>query len=128
MAACSQQPDREIKMSRISAFLLASLALVGSAYAQTACPELTLPQVWVGYLSWLGFFKGLGAVVIGVGVMFFFGGLIVQLAYHMRHLLNVAGYAASLALVFSGQWVSPDYLGWTVLVGCLVFMASVFMT
>lgn len=113
----------------VSALLLAAFVLAGSAYAQTAdCPDLNALQRWAGYLSWLGFFKGLGVVIFGAGVLFFFGGIIVDLVYHLRQLLEVIAYGASAALIASGYWVSADYLTWTVLLGCIIFMGSIFLT
>ena len=100
-----------------------------AALAQTAgCSDLSTLQIWAGYLSWIGFFKVLGASIFAAGVLFFAGGAIVKLIYHMRLLLEVVAYLASAALIGSGYWVSHEYLTWTVFIGCLLFMGSVFLT
>ena len=108
---------------------LRGVLLPVAALAQTTgCAELDTLQIWAGYLSWIGFFKVLGATIFAFGVLFFAGGAIVKLIYHMRLLLEVVAYLASAALIGSGFWVPPEYLTWTVFIGCLLFMGSVFLT
>ena len=109
--------------------LLSVLILSAAARAQTMeCSDLSTLQIWAGYLSWIGFFKVLGAAIFAAGVLFFTGGAIVRLIYHMRLLLEVVAYLVSAALIGSGYWVSHEYLTWTVFIGCLLFMGSVFLT
>lgn len=114
-------------------FFLATLLIVGGlsepALAQTAncdCHELSTAQVWVGYLSWMGFFKGLGVLAIAGGIFGLFGHFILTFVVALRHALVVLGFVVSIGLVVGAYWLAPDYQLWPVMIGCLGFMASIF--
>jgi hypothetical protein len=75
------------------------------AYAQGAvCPDLTLAQRWVGYITFLNLAYVLGATLVALGIAFVFGGIIVQIVTAMRVILEVVGYALCVgALVLAWQ-------------------------
>jgi hypothetical protein len=108
---------------------LGALVLPVAALAQTTgCSDLSALQVWAGYLSWMGFIKVLGAAIFAAGVLFFTWGLLVEFIESMQVLLEALAYLVSAALIFSGYWVSHEYLTWTVFIGCVLFMGSVFLS
>ncbi len=118
-------------MTRFVVYFLTILVTAAMpAFGQTQeCPDLTLLQRAAGYVTLLNVAKVFGAALVGVGVLFVFGGIIVRIVYHMRILLEVLGYAASFALIASGHWLpDPAYLTWTVFIGCLLFAGTVFAT
>jgi hypothetical protein len=90
--------------------------------------DLTTLQIWAGYLSWIGFFKILGATVLTAGIVTVTWGILSKVIYRTRVLLEVAGYAGSAALIAGGYWVSPEHLVWTVMIGCILFAATVYAT
>jgi hypothetical protein len=113
----------------ILATILGTFVCSDAAVGQTVdCPDLNALQRWAGYLSWLGFFKGLGAVIFAAGVLFVMWGSILKIIYHFRLLIEVLAYVASVVLIAGGYWVSSDYLTWTVFIGCILFMGSIFLT
>ena len=54
------------------------------------CPELNTLQIWVGYLSWLGFLKGLGAALIAAGIIFVTYGVIKDFVLKTKYLLEIS--------------------------------------
>ncbi len=72
--------------------------------------------------------KIFGATIGALGFLFLFGGVLAQIVYHARVLIEVLGYIASVALIGAGYWVGPEYLTWTVFFGCILFAGTVFAT
>jgi len=112
---------------RFFGLLMAGLVLGSvSAFADTVvCPDLTTLQWLAGYVSFLGVIKVLGACIIAAGFLFLTFGIIAQVIFYTRVLLEAIGYAASAALIAGGSWVSQEYLTWTVFIGCLLFAGTV---
>jgi hypothetical protein len=114
----------------VSILIACLIAMSTPVFAQAVeCPDLSMLQRAAGYVSLLNLMKVVGATIIGLGILFFFGGIITQIIYHTRVLLEVIGYAASGALIASSLWLQDDsYLVWTVLSGCILFAGTVFAT
>jgi hypothetical protein len=92
------------------------------------CPELNTLQIWAGYLSWLGFLKGLGAALIATGIIFLTHGFIKDFVLKAKYLLEILAYVVTFSLIAGGMFVSPEYLTWTVFLGSILFAPSVFLT
>lgn len=92
------------------------------------CPELNTLQIWAGYLSWLGFLKGLGAALIATGIIFLTYGVIKDFVLKTKYLLEILAYVVTFSLIAGGMFVSPEYLTWTVFLGSILFAPSVFLT
>ncbi len=102
------------------------LAIASPTLAATAdCAGLTALQRWAGYLSWLGFFKGLGTVVLAAGFIFMTWGILAQVIFRMKVLLEALAYIVSISLIAAGAWIAPDYQTWAVVTGCIMLAGSV---
>src|SRR3989344_2680947 len=114
-----------------SKFLLAVLLCLVPAIAfghDLQCPDLTLAQRWVGYLSWLGLAYGLGTVLIGLGILFVFGGVIVQIIASLRYLLEVVAYVLCASAIALAWYSDPAYQLPYLMAACIGFAGCVYLT
>lgn len=117
-------------MLRFLTIVFALMTVAVPAFAQSAdCPDLTMLQKAAGYLTLLNVVKVLGMSIAGLGTLFFAGGIIREIVYHSRVLLEMVGYVVSIACIFSGIWLANEAsLVWVVFIGCLLFAGTVMAT
>lgn len=112
----------------LAAFLCALFASAGAYAAGADCPELTALQRVAGYVSGLGFFQGLGAVIAAAGLIYMGRGIIAKVVREQRILLETAAYVVSAAFIASGHWLAADMVLWPVMVGCICFAGALIAT
>jgi hypothetical protein len=119
-------------MQRFIAMIVVLLFASSAFAADAVCPELSAVQRWVGYLSWMGFFKVCGIAALAAGVIIFFHGFIKwawdSLWAVIRDVADILAHVVSIGLIVSGAWTPAEYQLWPVLGGCILFGGSVFLT
>jgi len=123
-----------MKMGTKISLLLGLSLLPFLVYAAPAlvCPELTGPQKFIGFFSWMGTLKimSIVGIVVSVSILFYreIGRLFGLFLHVPKEVYEGALYLVILSLIISGLYVSPENQTWFSLSGCLLFAGAIAWT